>query len=280
MSGSLIQRIEDFAQNKSFTLPVFGEAAIRVRNALRSDDYDIVEVERIIQTDQALSVEVLKAANSPFYGGLTAITSVRNAVVRIGAKQVTQLVLMASSKSQYKARDVALALMIADLWKHAAGTAMAAQWLSRRLGFTQLEDEAFVGGLLHDIGKLYLLRVLDELMADANNPIDAPRELIDEILASTHAEQGHRLLASWNLPEIYRLVVRDHHRPDFDPANFTLLVVRLANAACAKLGIGLSAEQGLVLPALPEAQHLGAGELLLAELEIVLEDSILQTAGA
>ena len=69
------------------------------------------------------------------------------------------------------------------------------------------------------------------------------------------------------------MIVRDHHVEEPDPTNIPLLLVRLANRACHKLGIGLTSDPGIVLSVLPEAAMLLSGEVLLAELEILLEDT-------
>ena len=92
------------------------------------------EVERLILSDQVLVAEVLRAANSPFFGGLSMVHTVRTAIVRLGLKQVAQLALMASHRSTYEAKDPILRNMIRVLWGHASATALAANWLVRRLG--------------------------------------------------------------------------------------------------------------------------------------------------
>jgi len=75
-------------------------------------------------------------------------------------------------------------------------------------------------------------------------------------------------------PGTYCDVARDHHKEDYDPNNTVLTMVRLVNLACHKLGIGLQHDPSLVLAATAEAQTLETSELLLAELEIMLEDAI------
>jgi hypothetical protein len=89
---------------------------------------------------------------------------------------------------------------------------------------------------------------------------------------------GHRLLVSWHLPEVYQTIVRDHHVAVPDPSNVPLQIVRLANQACNKVGIGLRIDPSIVLGATSEAAVLGMSEVALAELEIILEDLQLQAA--
>ena len=77
----------------------------------------------------------------------------------------------------------------------------------------------------------------------------------------------------WNLPEKYCEIARLHHADEFDEKNLLLALVRLANKACSKLGIGLAKEPSLVLSATPESEVLRLSEVNLANLEIYLEDT-------
>jgi HD-like signal output (HDOD) protein len=269
---SLLEQLAAFAALREIGLPVISPTAMQLLAHVRSGEADPRQVERLVQSDQALAAEVLRAANSPFFGGLTTITTVQGAIVRLGMQQVARLVVLAAEHNRYTARHPAVVKLMAHLWAHASACAHASEWLARRLGHRNLEEEVFVGGLVHDVGKLYLARVLDEMQASLEPRHDVPEALVLELLAQAHADQGYRLVADWNLPEIYRVIVRDHHTIDPDPTNVALLIVRLANRACHKLGIGLVAEPSVILATLPESAMLLAGEIMLAELEVLLED--------
>jgi HD-like signal output (HDOD) protein len=132
---------------------------------------------------------------------------------------------------------------------------------------------------VHDIGKLFLLRVLDDMAREPEYAAVSP-ELIREMLDNAHAEVGYRLLVSWHLPEVFQTIVRDHHVEVPDPANIPLQIVRLANHACNKVGIGLRTQPDLVLGAVREAATLGMSEIAIAELEIILEDVMAQSVAA
>jgi putative nucleotidyltransferase with HDIG domain len=269
---SLLDQLRDFAASEGLTLPVVSPVATGLMSAVRNETVTAADVERVVQSDQALAAEVLRAANSAFYAGLSPVVTVQGAVFRLGLVQVARLVLMASEQNRYTARQPVLRNIMGGLWAHAVATAQAAEWLARRLGHRDSEQEAFVGGLLHDIGKLFLVRVLDEMVSRSSEPFDTPEAFLLELLDVAHTDQGHRLVCEWNLPEIYGTIVRDHHVPDPDQTNIALLIVRLANRACDKAGIGAKHDPSIVLAVLPEAAMLMTGEVLLAELEVLLED--------
>lgn len=268
----LLVQLKQFAVNNQITLPVFSDVARQLQEASQSDTYDLDEIERSIDSDPALAAEVLRAANSAFFGGLAEITSIRAAIMRLGFKQVTNLAFMATEKNRYMARQPKINGMMKALWQHASACALAAEWIAKKMRYGQVAEEAFIGGLLHDIGKLFLLRVLDHMSAE--NPIAAacPLPLVREILKQAHTDQGYQLLQSWNLPAVYLTIVRDHHSEQIDPSNLPMLMVRLANHACHKAGIGLDRDETVVLAATAEATALGMSEVALAELEIILED--------
>jgi HD-like signal output (HDOD) protein len=163
--------------------------------------------------------------------------------------------------------------IMGKLWRHSVGCAIGANWLARQTGFQALAHETFIAGLLHDVGKLYILKVVDDMKASREIENLPPDTVIDELMQQMHTEQGYALMAQWNLPEKYCQVARDHHLAEFDGSNFLLVLVRLANQVCHKMGIGLIEDPSIVLLETPEAAQLQLSEMDLARLEVRLEDS-------
>ncbi len=270
---ALLDLIEQTIASGEITLPARNQTARQLQTILADPDYDLQAILDLIESDQALTAEILRVANSPFYGGLSEITTVRKAVVRIGGPEVVRLAIAATEKRSYQVADPALSRSIARLWDHALGTAQAARWLARKLGYADLESEAFIAALLHDVGKLLLIRVLDERRSAGRLEQEIPEPVLQEILESGHSRHGAQLLDHWGLPGSYRRVVAEHHADFLDEHDTLMLLVRLANRACHALGIGMLAEPTLNLAATEEAHALDASDLLLAELSIMLEDS-------
>ena len=115
---------------------------------------------------------------------------------------------------------------------------------------------------------------IDEILSEGEIQLNLSRPLIQEILDSGHTEHGHMLAQHWNLPESYCEVVRDHHKEDMTEAGTLLLLVALADKACVQQGIGLESDETLRLEATEESHALGATDIMLAELSIMLEDTI------
>jgi len=243
----------------------------------QSNEFDIGEVEALIEQDAVLASNLLRCANSPFYGGLEKIVTVREAIVRLGANQVGKLVVLINQKGSFQAQSPLLQSFMPVLWRHSVAAAFGCQWLAARCKLDQIGHEAFLVGLLHDVGKLFLLRVIDEVKTERGDAFHLAEPLVLELLKSMHAEQGHQLLARWDIPELLTEAVRRHHDEDLVAGDPLLALLRLVDAACSKLGISLTPDPQIALGALPEAQWLGASEIVLAELEIALEDAMALT---
>jgi HD-like signal output (HDOD) protein len=246
---SLLDVINRFIAADSLSLPVFNNAAVRLQMELVKPEPDLRVIEQVITSDQALSSQVLKIANSAFYRGLVEVGTVRAAIIRLGMREIGRIVLMAASEQHFRSRDRTIALVMKKLWQHSVGCAYGTAWLARRRDF----------GVEQIKRKNKSLKLTDSLLMEAMNRL--------------HAREGSRLLTRWNMPEHLHVIARDHHAVEIDAQNRLLLLVRMANLVCRKLGIGLAEDGSLLLAATPEANLLGLTGTDLAELEGALEDT-------
>jgi HD-like signal output (HDOD) protein len=265
--------IDSCLKSNQVQLPVFSKIALKIQEETNKAEPDNNAIEKLIETDTALTSQLIKMANTAFFMGLAKVATVRDAIVRLGTTQVKNLVILVTQKSNYQSKDAFIQKYMTRLWRHSVGTAIGASWLSSRCGYPQLKDQAFVAGLLHDVGKLFLLTVVETLRNDPKLSLMPSETFLKEILDNLHAEQGHMLLEQWHLPETYSIVARDHHQDLMDTPHTMVLLVQLADITCNKMGIGLHEPTDLILAATPTAQALTMSELDLAELEIALEDA-------
>lgn len=274
---SLIDVINRFIESDAVKLPVFNSASARIQQEMAKSEPSIPVIEKIITSDQALATQVLKIANSSFYRGLAEVGTVRAAIMRLGMEEIAKVVLLATSRQHFHSTDKAINAMMKKLWQHAVGCAYGTVWLSRRYSYGVDQSQAFFGGLFHDVGKLLILVIIEQVKRK-NKTLNITEALLLEAMARLHAREGAKLLAQWNMPEYFWVIARDHHNQELDEKNFLLLLVRMANLVCHKLGIGLEKDSSLVLPATLEANLLNLTEIDLAELEIALEDTAVLTS--
>ncbi|MGC9963978.1 MAG: HDOD domain-containing protein [Syntrophobacteraceae bacterium] len=270
---SLLEIVEEYAVSESLNLPVFPRVAQELHEKMADEKSSIVDIAAVIAKDQALASQMLKLANSAFFAGLNRVRTIREAIMRLGVNQVYNCLVAGSQKEYYVSHDPVIGGYLQILWKHALATARGAQWLLRRTGYAELSDEGFLAGLFHDIGKLLLLRVFETIRAE-NQDISLSEAFILEILDSMHVEQGYILMSEWSIPAVYCNVAKHHHDEEFDSADTLLMAVRTVDQVCAKIGFSLKPDPTLVMATLPEVHAMALKDIVLAELEIVIEDSL------
>lgn len=226
---------EILAKVKSF--PTMPGAGAKMLALLEEPDTAVSEIEEILRYDPGLTANVLKLANSAYFGVPSKIGSLRQAVILLGLKRLMQLVV-ASCVSAVMDKSVAgYEIPPGDLWRHSVAVSIAAEALAKKKKKKKVgREDVFTPALLHDVGKLVLGSfVKEELEAIQNIASKGVPFVVAEnmILGTDHAEIGARILAHWNLPLDVINAVRWHHDPDSpDDATFQMDVVYLANLLC------------------------------------------------
>ena len=246
---SLAARVQRCISDGEIEIPVLDAVALRVYREARSGELDAEGICDLLKRDPVLVGEVLRLANSGIFGGLVEVRSLRHAVVRLGTRQLSVLALSAGCKRLYSASGSRFRYRLHKLWRHMSSVGNGAYWLALHSEHRALADDVFVAGLLHDVGKLLVLRALEDMSErDGTNPTE--RE-IDEVLAAVHCAQGAWLLERWGLPEMFlELVYRFEDEP---PAvtDIALCLVRYVDRVCALEGIGDEHDPSIELDSLP-----------------------------
>jgi HD-like signal output (HDOD) protein len=255
-------------------LPVFDQGVARAQQMLAEGRFEPEELEALVTNEPALASALLRAANSSLYGGLEKVVSIPGCLRRLGVRKCVQLVVAFGQRDAHRMRVPHLQGIAERLWRHSLACALGSDWLARRLRLPEVEPSALLAGLLHDVGKLFLLGVLDDLIVARPDELEANENLVMELLTALHVAQGVRLLDAWEIPEPYRRVVLRHHDGDVQENDALLLTVRLVDGVCNRMGIGLEPRPEHQPAASFEAQALRASEVVLAELEIAIEDAL------
>lgn len=196
------------------TLPSVPVLYNRLMNELESPNSSTQSVGRIISQDAAMTAKILQLVNSAFFGLSDNISSPQRAVIILGLNTVKALVLGIHIFSEYQdQKDLPISIDV--LWKHSMLVSNLAFKIAKSLQMSSLvQENARVSGLLHDIGKLVLLKKPDFFMQvrkDKNGMIDLESEY--QILGTSHAEMGGYLLGMWGLPNAIVDAITFHHRP-------------------------------------------------------------------
>ncbi|MFH1029512.1 MAG: HDOD domain-containing protein [Pseudomonadota bacterium] len=272
-STTIPETVRRLLASQPIELPIFHPVALKLQKMLSDYDFTVDEVAQVANEDMSLASQMLKIANSPMYMGRSKVATIKEAVIRLGAQQVINLVIAASQASVHSSVNPALDHYMKELWLHSHGCALGAKWLAHSCGMRGVADETYLAALLHDVGKLYLLKSIERLVTAGviNSMFDD--ELIMEIFEVMHVEQGYRLMQHWNFPSMYCDVIRDHHADEWDTVNKMLTIVRFVNLACNRIGLGLIHQPDLILISTKEAEILDITATQIVELEAMLEES-------
>jgi HD-like signal output (HDOD) protein len=213
---------------------------------------------RLIYTDQALTARILKLANSAYYGFPREISTVNMAIVVLGFNTVKEMGLSLSVFEVFKGSASDGGFDISRFWQHSIACGSAARMIARRFK-RNLIGEAFVAGLLHDIGKVilkqYMRAEFSAIIEQSAHGIVALDDAEKEIAGATHAQIGGWLAEKWNLPKIIVESIACHHIPweaKQDPA--LVAIVSVANYLCH---IGQIGNSGRVNPLRPDERTWG-----------------------
>lgn len=268
---SLRNLIKARVDSGEVNLPIFDEIALRIDREVRENKLDAELICKILEEDLALVAELLRMANSSYFSGMSKIGNLREAAVRLGVRQIAAIVFSVSQKRLYSASKGLFKTRLTELWKHTSAVSMGARWLAANAGYRGMADEAYVAGLLHDIGKLSLLSIIEDLIV--NEGIEISDEVINETLLEMHCAHGALLLDNWNLPETFKTVILEQSAETFDTDNVLLCLVRFVDRVCMVEGPSdLPILLNIDLTALPEFSALSLLDSDLDELKQVLEE--------
>jgi putative nucleotidyltransferase with HDIG domain len=222
-------------------LPAMPAVAARILGF--SDELvSIHEMARVIATDPVLTASLLRVANSAYYGFARRLSTVHEAVLLLGFKQVRQVAVGASLISAWKRHSGAADGFDLDLfWGHSLAVAVMAETGARKFNAGRPE-EAFTAGLVHDVGALALRQAMPvefhEALAMARRSGIAMWDAELERVGFTHAELGGLLAERWNLPARIVEAVARHHEALATPASDGLAgVVAFADRVADHFGV-------------------------------------------
>lgn len=220
-------------------LPPMPQIAKMVLDLLEDPDFSFAELVRIISKDANITVAILKLANSAFYSPKNKIVNLTQAMSFLGVKAIKNLVISLSTKSLFLKGRVGV--IEQKLWEHSVGTAIMSRLLMLRVD-KKLVEEAFLLGLIHDIGVSVMKMNLENyelILQDAFNENIDLCALENERLGINHAQVGAELMKFWKMPEIYSDVVLNHHSPENSASKSLANVLFLSNNLLKCFGIGI-----------------------------------------
>ncbi len=190
---------------------------------LNDENSNFNKLEKEIAYNQSLSVNLLRLANSAYYGYNQSTASIAEAVKRVGINTVKKIAHIELIKTKLNKDLNSYKINARELWKHSLSTAIIAEYLSSHK-YPSFKSKSFITGLVIDIGKICIDNYLSSqniILFDEKNSINENYilNLERKIIATDHAEIGGLILKNWNFPEEIVLTIKYHHNPEDAPAN-------------------------------------------------------------
>jgi len=219
-------------------IPMLPDFAHRVIDMVSDEDVSVAQLAAVVSKDQVLASRLLGLANSAYFAAMSEISTVQEAIVRMGTAAVRNLVVTVCFYSRMQDRNV-----YGDLGKplleHGIGTAymsrLVAEWVDSD------EEEAFMYGLLHDIGKLVILKAAYDVRRQMGAAV--PQDVLDDVMREMHPHVGAVVLRRWRLPSMLDEPIVCHH--DWQSAKVAprkAAITYLANRLSHRYGFGCEAD--------------------------------------
>jgi putative nucleotidyltransferase with HDIG domain len=184
-------------------LPMLPEIATRVVEIIEDPDASLGDIARVLRADVSLTARLLALANSPFLRGREPVRDIKMAVNRLGPSYLQHLVSALAAEQMFTSGNEQLKRYLKQVWAHSLKVASVSHMLA--VQHTNLKgEEAFVAGLIHDIGTLPVIRYAE------THGLELARADLDRVVSELHPEIGALIAESWHFPQELVAVVREH----------------------------------------------------------------------
>lgn len=236
--ASAVQEVTNIA-----TLP---EITLKIIKLVEDPESTAQDLNKVITNDPALGARILKVVNSAFYGLPGQIGSINRAIVLLGLNAVKNIAIAASLAKLFRGGQVSPTFNAKALWTHSIAVATETRLLAKQAGLG-LPDEAFLAGLIHDLGVMVELQArrtkfIEAIELKDKNPAMTLRQAETAVLGANHEQFGAALCKAWKFPASFAYVTGYHHHPqDIAEGSRTLTsLVHIADITVAGLGIGFT----------------------------------------
>ncbi len=198
-------------------LPTLPHILLKLVEACKGEPDTMKEISQIISKDTALSARIIRLVNSVYYGLPNRVTSIDHALLLVGTNTIKNIAISASIYQAFnQAEDSSVISRLKLFWRHSLMCATLSKLIAKKISYSS-PDEAFLSGLLHDIGKLVLwVNFSKKEYAEILEPYRSKPDLLlarEARLGANHCEVGAWMINRWKLQSFIADAVRYHHEP-------------------------------------------------------------------
>lgn len=246
---SRLQTIQRFINR----MPSLSTTVSKVLDLCGRPDAAPSDLNRVISYDPVLTGKLIKLINSAYYGLPNRVTSLTRAIIMLGINTVKNMVLATSVLASFKGKLAIRGLAIDDFWVHSLGVAVIAKTIARQQHVPVGElEEFFVAGLMHDLGKIPLMKCFPDLyqiaLEDATRSKAELRRFETSRVGFDHCQVGHLIAAKWKLDDRMQTAISHHHdlpAKHADNRRPIWCITGLANQLATALAIGFAGDAGM-----------------------------------
>jgi len=229
------------------SMPSLSITVSKILEVTKNPQVTAKDLNKVISLDPVLVGRVLRLVNSAYYGLQNKVTSLVTAIIMLGINTIKNLALSTAILGNMKKGSEFKSLNVDGFWRHSIGVGVASKLISEKIGVpTNLREQFFIGGLLHDIGKIPLNVIFEQEYLAAIRKADFRKvqllEMEEKIIGITHTQVGKMIAEKWNITgETYECILYHHDPNQASEENFKLVAtVYIANNYCNLNEIGFS----------------------------------------
>jgi len=241
---------------KVSTIATLPEVTAKIISTVEDPKSSATKLHQIVSHDPALVTRILKVVNSAFYGLPGQIASVERAIVLLGLNAIKNIAVAASIGQLFRAGKLCDGFSAKDLWTHCIAVGVTARDLAKQMKLP-IADEAFLAGMIHDVGILLQLQTSPEQLKEVCEKAKTSEtdfcELERQVIGIDHQQLGAALAEQWKFPHSCQLVAGHHHNPMglSDQHRILVALVYVADVICcqSRHGFNLTAFRQTLDPA-------------------------------
>ena len=275
---SLVEMIEEKLNKDKISLPIHPDIMGSLSTLLSNENIDADKISALVEKDPSLTAKILNLSNSPVYAGLVNIKNIEQAIVRLGVKTVKNFLMTITVKDVFKGKEGFLQDRFSMNWKHSLACAICARKIAENCNLSFISEEAYVLGLLHDIGTIPILSSIVDIQKKKSQ-IEMSNELIDEVIRTFHPWAAKKILEDFNFNEKLIKITETHHEPDSyeDQDDPLFCILQVADQILKKSGIALDPDPNISIVSLIYTSKLGLDPMFISLTEVDIEDNFINT---
>ncbi len=246
--------VQEFKEGK-IQLPHLPRIVHEIQKVAYNPASTVDDLAEVVERDAVISLKLISLGNSSWYRRLEQVYSVKRAIPRLGFRETQGIIIAIAYRDLYEAKGIEYRVLMENLWMHCLASAFAAKAIGEKIGFEDV-DKLFLMGLIHDIGKMPLLRVLSERGGDG---VGFDLSDVLRVIKKVYPLVSEETLNRWNFGEDFIRVARLQGLTTFNAGTeLPVLVANLASNLACHIGYGDGIDnEGDDLTDLESAKRLG-----------------------